>query len=88
MTNQRMSGVATFETDSPERRHADRRRGDRRCGSDRRNVDLLRETGRPEHERRLGTERRSGEDRRQEVRRPDLKPDAAPAEIFMPWQMG
>jgi hypothetical protein len=91
MTDERLSGVATFESDPPERRHADRRNADRRRGDggDRRTVDLLRETGRPEHERRSGTDRRSGRDRRREERRPELKPDTAlSAEIFMPWQMG
>jgi hypothetical protein len=81
--------VATFETDSPERRRSDRRRTDRRSGDDRRTVDLLRETGHPEHERRCGTDRRSGRDRRQHERRPDHKPDSPlTAEIFTPWQMG
>ena len=89
MTDQWLAGVVTYETDPPERRHADRRGADRRSGSDRRTVDLLRETGRLEHECRRGTERRSGQDRRQAVRRPARPPDVElPAEIFMPWQMG
>lgn len=87
MTDEQLSGLATFENGPPERRHADRRRADRRSGSDRRTVDLLRETGRPEHERRHRTERRSGWDRRQDARRPEPDPPS-PAEIFMPWQLG
>ena len=84
MTDDRLSGVATIESDPRERRVADRR-----SGGDRRTVDLLRETGRPEHERRRGTDRRSGRDRREYERRREFKPEIAlPAEIFMPWQMG
>jgi hypothetical protein len=89
VTDQHLSGLATFETELPGRRRAERSRADRRRDSDRRTVDLLRETGHPEHERRRGTERRSGRDRRRDVRRPDLERDTAlPAEIFMPWQLG
>lgn len=89
MTDQGLSAVAIVEAELSERRHADRRGGDRRSGSDRRTVDLLRETGRPEHERRCGTERRSGRDRRQDVRRPDIDGGTVPpSEIFMPWQLG
>lgn len=83
MTDQRLSGLVIVEAELPDRRRADRRGDDRRSGPDRRTVDLLRETGRPEHER------RSGRDRRRDVRRPDIDGGTAPPpEIFMPWQLG
>ena len=83
-----MAGLTFFETDSPEMGQ-ERRRTDRRGGHDRRTVDLLRETGRPEHDRRRGADRRSGRDRRQGVPGPDRATEVVlPTEIFMPWQMG
>ena len=84
MTERSYSRLVPFEIDPPERRC----RADRRSSHDRRVVDLLRETGRPEHERRSRIDRRSGRDRRQDVRLPDIAPEVTlPSEIFTPWQI-
>jgi len=78
--------LISFEPDRTED-HRQRRGADRRSGGDRRTVDLLRETGRPEHDRRRA-DRRSGQDRRRDVPTRDVSPEVLlPSEFVTPWQM-
>jgi hypothetical protein len=84
MTECSDSRLVPFEIGPPERR----RGADRRSGHDRRIVDLLRETGRPEHEHRCAVNRRSGRDRRQDERPADAATEVIlPSEIVTPWQI-